>query len=468
MKKILLITVSFIVINVNAQNVGIGTTTPQAKLSIGASSQFQVDSVGNIKKVNNIPYSFPSTQGSNGQVLSNNGSGTLSWISFPATLTTLNGLSGATQTFATGTSGTDFSISSSGTTHTFNIPNASSSSRGLVSSSDWNTFNNKLNRTGTDTMSGNLVVTNPLVVATPTANNNAATKLYVDNATSSQVTTSRTVSTTAPLTGGGALSSNLTIAIPQANATTNGYISSTDWSAHNNKLNRTGADTMSGNLVVTNPLVVATPTANNNATTKLYVDNASANKWGTSGNAGTNSSINFIGTTDTAALAFRVNNQKAGRIDPTLNNTFFGYQTGVTNTTGTNNTVVGYQSLYSNTTGSINIANGGQALYNNTTGGANVAIGPTALYSNTTGWYNIANGYTALYYNTTGSDNIASGPNALYSNTTGSINTAYGESSLSLNTTGNNNSATGVLSLQSNTIGSYNTAMGRNALNSNT
>jgi len=55
----------------------------------------------------------------------------------------LNGLTGAIQTFATGSSGTDFAISSVGTTHTFNIPTASGSNRGLLSTSDWTTFNNK-------------------------------------------------------------------------------------------------------------------------------------------------------------------------------------------------------------------------------------------------------------------------------------------------------------------------------------
>jgi hypothetical protein len=58
-------------------------------------------------------------------------------------ITSLGGLTGATQTFATGTTGSDFGISSSGTTHTFNLPTASASSRGLLSTTDWSTFNGK-------------------------------------------------------------------------------------------------------------------------------------------------------------------------------------------------------------------------------------------------------------------------------------------------------------------------------------
>ena len=59
-------------------------------------------------------------------------------------ISSLNGLTGATQTFATGTSGSDFNISSAGTTHTFNIPTASSSTRGLLSAADWVIFANRI------------------------------------------------------------------------------------------------------------------------------------------------------------------------------------------------------------------------------------------------------------------------------------------------------------------------------------
>jgi hypothetical protein len=45
----------------------------------------------------------------------------------------------------------------------------------------------------------------------------------------------RTISTTSPLSGGGDLSANRTLSIAQANTSTNGYLSSTDWNTFNGK-----------------------------------------------------------------------------------------------------------------------------------------------------------------------------------------------------------------------------------------
>lgn len=54
--------------------------------------------------------------------------------------------------------------------------------------------------------------------------------------TASLTPTSTTISTTAPLQGGGNLSANRTLSITQSGTSTNGFLSSTDWNTFNNKL----------------------------------------------------------------------------------------------------------------------------------------------------------------------------------------------------------------------------------------
>jgi len=62
---------------------------------------------------------------------------------FSTGITALNGLTDQVQNLAVGTSGTDFAISSATATHTFNLPTASATNRGALSSADWTTFNGK-------------------------------------------------------------------------------------------------------------------------------------------------------------------------------------------------------------------------------------------------------------------------------------------------------------------------------------
>jgi trimeric autotransporter adhesin len=221
-----------------------------------------------------------------------------------------------------------------------------------------------------------------------------------------------------------------------------------------------------------------------------------SNGWNLTGNAATNPSTNFIGTTDNQPLRFRVNNMWAGEIQPTNANVFFGLGSGQSNTIGSNNTANGHLVLYSNTTGSNNTASGIRALYSNTTGNNNTGNGAFTLFYNTTGSSNTANGYYALVSNTTGNNNTAMGVDVLNGNTTASQNTGIGNSALftqsfsnggtawiSGNTAvgyaalyanqptstsdGINNTAVGNLALTANTAGYDNTGIGVTALYSN-
>jgi hypothetical protein len=102
---------------------------------------------------------------------------------FTTGLTALNGLTNQVQFFAVGTSGTDFAISSATDTHTFNLPTASASNRGALSSADWTTFNGKQNAltnpvTGTGTsgqvayFNGTSAITGESGLVWDAANNN--------------------------------------------------------------------------------------------------------------------------------------------------------------------------------------------------------------------------------------------------------------------------------------------------------
>ena len=194
--------------------------------------------------------------------------------------------------------------------------------------------------------------------------------------------------------------------------------------------------------------------------------------------------LDVAGNINTSAgSAYMYNGANVITASTTLSNYFFGGAGNLTmtgnlniasglnalknNTTGYFNLATGANALSSNTTGYYNVANGIQALYNNTTGFDNIATGYAALDSNTTGSHNIATGFYALLNNTTGFDNIASGEHALWNNTTGSYNTALGGYALPSNTTGTNNTASGYGTLSSNTTGTNNTANGMYALYNN-
>jgi hypothetical protein len=122
---------------------------------------------------------------------------------FTSGLTALNGLTSQVQYLTVGTSGTDFAISSASDTHTFNLPTASATNRGALSSADWTTFNNKTSNLGTVTSVGLSSATSGVTIG------------------STPVTTSGTI----------------TLAIATASGSQNGLLSSTDWTTFNSKQN---------------------------------------------------------------------------------------------------------------------------------------------------------------------------------------------------------------------------------------
>jgi len=153
-------------------------------------------------------------------------------------------------------------------------------------------------------------------------------------------------------------------------------------------------------------------------------------------------------------------------------NTFVGINAGnftmgataITNPNeSSSNTGVGYNALLSNASGYSNSAFGDSALYANTTGKQNSAFGDHALTANNTGSYNSAFGYNTLMVNTSGQDNTAFGYSALLSNTTGGYNSVLGYNAMIGNTTGIYNSAVGIGVMFGNQTGSYNVALGHEA-----
>lgn len=238
--------------------------------------------------------------------------------------------------------------------------------------------------------------------------------------------------------------------------------------------------------------------------------NATAsNDWSTKGNAGTDTSKNFMGTTDNVDLIFKRNNVRAGLLNKNDGNTSWGagamssQYTGFNNTAtgvealafltaGLNNAATGFRALYQNTSGNSNAAHGSAALFNNTTGNWNVAQGNQALWGNVAGSFNVAAGYRASHLNISGNSNVAVGTQALYNNNNRSnlvavgdsalfnngtgvssdeeaaANTAIGSKALFANTTGYDNTAVGFRALNTNSSGNGNTAVGRTAMFYNT
>jgi len=177
---------------------------------------------------------------------------------FSTGLTALNSLTDQVQYFATGTSGSDFNISSISPTHTFNLPTASSSVRGALSTGDWTTFNNKqsaITLTTTGASGSSTFISNTLNIPTYTIHGLGGvpeTRTLTINGTTYDLSTDRiwnvgTVTSVTLATGTAGTDVNIsnptitssgtiTLNIPTASATNRGVLSAADWTKFNNNV----------------------------------------------------------------------------------------------------------------------------------------------------------------------------------------------------------------------------------------
>jgi hypothetical protein len=145
-------------------------------------------------------------------------------------LTSLNALTASTQTFATSSTGTDFTITSATSTHTFNLPSASATNRGLLTAANWTNFNNKqaalVSGTNIRTINGASILT--------AGNFNAVsqiTKLVTTTGTDFTIVINEL--TVDPPTG--YFGAEIQVNLPSASASARGALTAANWTTFNNK-----------------------------------------------------------------------------------------------------------------------------------------------------------------------------------------------------------------------------------------
>jgi carbonic anhydrase/acetyltransferase-like protein (isoleucine patch superfamily) len=195
--------------------------------------------------------------------------------------------------------------------------------------------------------------------------------------------------------------------------------------------------------------------------------------WNLQGNSGTSSLSHFIGTKDTAALAFAVNNIPLLRLYP--NGRLHLDAAG-------NNTMIGSLAGSGNLGGNANVFLGGRSGENNESGDGNTFVGMFSGNNNLGGHYNTYLGLEAGRMNMAGSDNLMVGAGAGHNNNGGQntfIGRAAGHSASGNflhfvgylagrnNTTGESNHFSGYRAGTSNTTGSFNYFSGHDAGHSN-
>jgi len=190
----------------------------------------------------------------------------------------------------------------------------------------------------------------------------------------------------------------------------------------------------------------------------------SATAWSLTGNAGTDPTINFMGTTDDKDIVFKRNNVQAALLNSAGFNTSFGVNALNAGSTGSANTAIGTNAGQSNTLGKSNSFVGYRAGNLNKEGNANTFIGSDAGFTNNLGSFNAFVGNLAGYSNTWGDQNAFFGYGAGYNNKTGNKNTYLGYGSGSLDPGSTSATTVGALANVIAGVTTNATAVGANAI----
>jgi hypothetical protein len=409
------------------------------------------------------------TSPTNGQVLSYNGTAWVNSSSAGGGISSLNGLTATTQTFATDTSGTDFAITSTTSTHTFSLPTASALNRGLLSSTDWSTFNAKqsaISLTTTGSSGAATFVSNTLNIPEYTLTGLGGvptSRTLTINGTAFDLSADRTWTISTGVTGSG--TTNYVSKWTSSTALGNSQIfdNGTDVG-----INTSNPSAILGGL---NGLALIKSTGaalSLGTTTSNYVINyySAGNQfiWYSSG-VGNSVGRMFTGTGNwqfgggAADAGFKVDVQ--GTFRSTLDANINGLTVGKGGGSVANNTAFGVSVISGNATGTQNTGIGFTALRDLSSGASNTAVGQAAGRATTTGANNVFMGFAAGIVNVSGGNNTALGTYAGYS-LTGSNNTFVGYDAAFDATTGGGNTIIGYESGRGITTGQNNTIIGAN------
>jgi hypothetical protein len=198
---------------------------------------------------------------------------------FTTGLTALNGLTTQVQFFAVGTTGTDFNIASSTDTHTFNLPTASATNRGALSSSDWTTFNGKENAITAGTtlqyFRGDKTFQTLNTAAVPELTNLYYTEARVNANTNVAANTAARHNAVTLGTANGLSLSTQVLSLGLASAGVTGALSGTDWTTFNNKTSNLGTVTSVGLSSATSGVTIGSTPVTTSGTITLAIATAS-------------------------------------------------------------------------------------------------------------------------------------------------------------------------------------------------